>query len=480
MNKKLSRRDFLKLAGVTSAGLALSACGVKATESPTATYIPSTSTSLPTETLTPTLTSTPTLPLEQLPETKEAIDEFIQAFQAEGVNITSEQLLQKGLELRTMTDKNENHYDVAFVHLEDTSQFGGDYPLIIKSDNEWSRQLFGKNPQNINFGYTRRIEPKEPMIDGKNNANFFDSSSIYPSNQFYPWRNLDGKYSEGTLAYSSFFSNSIIDEKELEDFINKTTTTFNGIKFSGDAIRLVPKNPKTHAMVITSQREIQGQFDDITDHTIAERAFVWFIANAIQSVTNAGIEFMLFNELLRDGNSYWSQKMNKTPEEVIELAARSAKIAAKDSKITIMINEFGLESSNNSKRTELIRIIDNLRQKGVFPKLGGIAIGIQYHNGIEYNVQNLKDSLEYFYTNGISDIRLTEVDIMQKGSPTNSQITEYYFSMLKTVKEVKNTHQDLNMSIIFFDEQWDTDNTQNTRITDVPTGLYQVLGELYK
>ena len=52
MNKKLSRRDFLKLAGVTSAGFALSACGVKAIELPTAT-------SLPTPTLTPNPTDTP-------------------------------------------------------------------------------------------------------------------------------------------------------------------------------------------------------------------------------------------------------------------------------------------------------------------------------------------------------------------------------------------------------------------------------------
>lgn len=37
MNKKLSRRDFLKVTGVTPAGLALSACGVKATETPTLT-----------------------------------------------------------------------------------------------------------------------------------------------------------------------------------------------------------------------------------------------------------------------------------------------------------------------------------------------------------------------------------------------------------------------------------------------------------
>jgi endo-1,4-beta-xylanase len=53
MIKKLSRRDFLKMAGVTSVGLALSACGVNVTELPTIT-------SLPTSTIVPTLTSTPT------------------------------------------------------------------------------------------------------------------------------------------------------------------------------------------------------------------------------------------------------------------------------------------------------------------------------------------------------------------------------------------------------------------------------------
>ena len=69
MNKKLSRRDFLKLAGVTSAGLVLSACGVKATEipRPTITALPSETPSLvPSSTATntpePTLTATPNPP----------------------------------------------------------------------------------------------------------------------------------------------------------------------------------------------------------------------------------------------------------------------------------------------------------------------------------------------------------------------------------------------------------------------------------
>lgn len=62
---KLSRRDFLKVAGATSAGLALSACGAKATEvpSPTATLIPPTqtpaSTSAPTSTPVPSITPIP-------------------------------------------------------------------------------------------------------------------------------------------------------------------------------------------------------------------------------------------------------------------------------------------------------------------------------------------------------------------------------------------------------------------------------------
>ena len=51
MRKQFSRRDFLKTAGIATAGLALSACGVKESESPTATNIPPTTA--------PTVTTTP-------------------------------------------------------------------------------------------------------------------------------------------------------------------------------------------------------------------------------------------------------------------------------------------------------------------------------------------------------------------------------------------------------------------------------------
>jgi len=51
MANQLTRRDFLKIAGITTSGLVLSACGVKATELPTITNLP--------PTLAPTVTSTP-------------------------------------------------------------------------------------------------------------------------------------------------------------------------------------------------------------------------------------------------------------------------------------------------------------------------------------------------------------------------------------------------------------------------------------
>jgi endo-1,4-beta-xylanase len=84
MSKKISRRDFLKLAGVTSAGLALSACGVKAIESPTATFLP------PTETIIPTITSVPTSTLMPTPKPPETLREYADAL---GIEIGGSQTI---------------------------------------------------------------------------------------------------------------------------------------------------------------------------------------------------------------------------------------------------------------------------------------------------------------------------------------------------------------------------------------------------
>jgi endo-1,4-beta-xylanase len=65
---KLTRRDFLRVAGVTTAGLALSACGLDATKLPNPTLLPS-STPLPIPSTTPSATSTPRPTQTPLPPT---------------------------------------------------------------------------------------------------------------------------------------------------------------------------------------------------------------------------------------------------------------------------------------------------------------------------------------------------------------------------------------------------------------------------
>jgi endo-1,4-beta-xylanase len=75
MKNELTRRDFLKLTGITSAGLALSACGVKATElpEPTSTAFPSVTPSL-VPSLTATLTPEPTA--TATPKSPETLREY--------------------------------------------------------------------------------------------------------------------------------------------------------------------------------------------------------------------------------------------------------------------------------------------------------------------------------------------------------------------------------------------------------------------
>ena len=76
---KLSRRDFLKVAGVTSAGLVLSACGIEATEMPTSTTIPATQ--VPTATITPAPTFTPTPEtLVTLKDLSLWVDDYVNAY----------------------------------------------------------------------------------------------------------------------------------------------------------------------------------------------------------------------------------------------------------------------------------------------------------------------------------------------------------------------------------------------------------------
>jgi hypothetical protein len=165
MITKLSRRDFLRLSGAMSTGLALSACGVELARGPdpaaTPSFAPSqTATSAPASTVrpapVPTATPTPaptstampaptmtSLPaaVEQLPQTRQALVDFVQAFQAAGVDVPADKLLQEGLGIRSISAKDGKQYYIAYVHIERSVragvELGGDYPLMIKKKESW-------------------------------------------------------------------------------------------------------------------------------------------------------------------------------------------------------------------------------------------------------------------------------------------------------------------------------------------------------
>lgn len=140
MSRKLSRRDFLKMTGVTSASLILSACGVRALELPTATSLPLTSTPFPTSTSTPSPVPTPTVEdLKTNGIVQKAIDKLVVEFNKKGIPVKKEEFLQNGLKVIRINGADENgivkNYDVIITSASPSGE-GEGYPVaMINSEN---------------------------------------------------------------------------------------------------------------------------------------------------------------------------------------------------------------------------------------------------------------------------------------------------------------------------------------------------------
>ena len=187
-NRKLSRRDFLKFTGAVSAGLALTACGVKATELPfpTSTLAPTHELPQPTLTETITATSTPVPTLESLPETQKSVSEFVSALKSTQSNISAEQILQQGLITKDLVGVDGKKYRVAIT--------SNGYVLLVGTQNlktgewGWNGDTLKPIVENI-FGVPigiavnmSRPDMLKPMLQETVIANF---SAIFPDGEFY-------------------------------------------------------------------------------------------------------------------------------------------------------------------------------------------------------------------------------------------------------------------------------------------------------
>lgn len=362
-------------------------------------------------------------------------------------------------------------------------------PLMIGVENiktgekEWKIANFTNNPYDISFGYTQRIDPQKPSIDNAPASKLFDANAIYTSNQFAPLRNLSNRteYNGEKATQPSFFANGKITTEKLKEFVDASTSEFKGIKFVGDAIDKMPKgNANIHVMVITGQNQAQGPLEKITDPVVAEEAFVWYLTNSTKAALKNNVSTISFNELIRSDN-YWPKAMNKTPAQIVELAIETVRmVAGNNPNIKFMLNDDSIERPGNQRLGDILNIITDFNKRGIV-KPSELVIGIQYHNVANYDTTNLDNVVEKLYAAGIRDIRLSEVDILDKKQPTNEQIVQYYKSLIKSIKAQKIAHPDLKITVVLFDEAWGGSYLgTNYRITDIQGGLYQLIAELYK
>jgi hypothetical protein len=488
-DKPLHKKVSMKIKNIVTVlliALILASCAPAAKVVPIETAAP-TSTFMPVP-LTSTVEPPPTaeLPLEQQPATILAAKALAASLSQAGISTTQEQIIQQGLtvtqreglDLTDATGTSRISYEIAYT-------LDG-FPLMIKiGDGEWKPANFENNPYGIVFGYTERLEPKSPAIANMPASQLFSLTAKYATNHSSPARCLDEKTTflyDGTPAsQESFFIDGQVDIKGLRQFVESVDTEFKGIIFSDHPIMEMPQNnPNGDLRVISGQNQIQGQFEIISDPIVVEEAFVWYLTNTTRAAIKNNVHIFTFNELMRDDN-YWINTMYKTPSQITELAIQTVRlVAGENPDIKFLINDADIDKSTKSSLGRILKIIEDFDKRGIV-KPGELVIGIEYHNQVSYDVANLNNVFEKLYEAGIRDIRLTEVDILGKQEPTDEQILRYYTSLIQAIKEQKKAHPDVYISVVFFDEAWGGSYLgQNTRITDVPNGLYQVLVELYK
>jgi endo-1,4-beta-xylanase len=451
MNKDLSRKDFLKLAGVTSAGLAFSACGVKVTElptttpiPPTGTLIPSTGTPLPTDTLTPTstLTSTPTLPLEQLPQTKRALTEFVQAFQAVGADISTDQLIQKGLEIHTTIGKDEKQYDIAFVHIEGSAQWEGDYPLMIKMSDEWE------------YAYPNDLDEIKGI------------PTIYITGKYDEVLQLDKGEFSGLGVQWPFAWNIVRPSVDKYDF-GMADYAFQVKSQSG-------MKRATEASLIWGYMDVlpnwlkDGQFtkDELKNMLIEH------IEKVVAKYKGITDTWIVVNEPYGDVNdvSFWDKQIGRKDTSWIEQSFVTAR--KEDSNASLILNDFGIEFNNIGKFQEIYNLCKSLKQKDI--PIDGIGFQMHiYGNDLisgRYTFEQLQESIRQFMALGLK-VYFTELDVDMSGYKGTAKDrlkaqSELYFQVAKIASD------EGVISITIFgvkdDTSWIVENYPNKKETAIP------------
>jgi endo-1,4-beta-xylanase len=398
---RFSRRNFLKMAGAVSAGLSLTACGVKATDVratdlpiPTQTLVPTATLTFtptpipPTPTAAPTMTPSPTVEVKvaDLPQTKVAVDQFVAAMNSAGVQAEAEQIRQ-GLSIKEITGKDGKQYEIALT------QDG--YPLMIKAGKGWiqvyERLLVDLFNPDFLMGATADYpiygdEFNRPNLEVFLAARF---NSLILENHLR-WNGLE-------ITAGSIDDTRILQVKKLVDFAKANNQTLLGqhIFFYTEYPDWLKSGQFTKEQLIDI---IQNRVD-IVMKTFPEIK-TWVVANEFHPISLGWHE------------DYLQSKLGT--QEALLMMFQAAQQANPNA--TLLISDSHNETINDTNFQKTLDFITYLKQKGI----ENVGVGMHLHRKASSQInQNamkeamLKLDVPIFITEADSD--LSDIEVENKG-----------------------------------------------------------------
>jgi endo-1,4-beta-xylanase len=369
----------------------------------------STPTEIPIPTATKTLTPAPPTPtitpipaLESLPETQKSVNQFVNAMQNAGINVTSEQILQQGLMIKEITGVDGKRYEI--VSTDDG------YPLMIKADEGWQ----GITPASLYTALGKQYGV-EALAGGNDAERFkvlkdqFNQMTITALS----WKR--SQPAEGTPVLE-------IPQAYLEKaLINGQTPTFQHLVYGNSTD--IPDSHWLRTGEYSKEDAIKIMQQHITDVMVSNRIFMDKLIKE-GKVTNSDIklQYIVVNEGVNEPSYYW---VNKIGHEYIELAFQTARLA--DPKAVLLYNDFGHEMPNMSNVEGVFSVVKNLKDKGL---IDGVGMQMHFIGGSDSPNSNLSiDKLEAGilaqmkrYEDIGVDVYITELDVdLSKISGTSEE-----------------------------------------------------------
>jgi len=337
-----------------------------------------TATSLPSE--------TPILPLEKQPVTQESVAQFASAMQKSGINITAEQILQQGFQIQIITGLDGKQHDVAITHLDpDPNQkgeaFEGDYPLIIKTNDEWEKvglKDVARIPVGAHIQSNRLNDKTQKIIIENFNGVLF--------NWDVQWKAIEP--TEGQVDFSQEWVHA--------DKIKQFTDT-NNISVIGQSVfwpALYPDWLKNkHLSKEETESIMQRRISTLSDY-FGDTIGTWIVVNEY-----APISFI-------NGGAPDDILLKTMGEGYIDLAFQMARKTFPQG--TILISNHNLNETRNSVFYAVTKkMSDGLKSKNLID-----GIGIQMH--IDGNQPPPKDELIATMNSYELPVYITELDVNMK------------------------------------------------------------------